>query len=69
MLSLCIFKNIEENVSWSHDPYSHVNWKISESCCLTVAQRGVEVDTFGTLATVLDEAISPWGSEEGVVER
>lgn len=58
MLSLCIFKNTEENISWSYDPCSHVNWKISESCCLTVAQRGFEADTLGTLATVLDKVIS-----------
>jgi hypothetical protein len=61
MLSLCIFKNTKENVSWFYDPYSHVNWKIAESWCLTVTWGGFEADAFGTLAIVLDEVISPRG--------
>lgn len=69
MLSICFFKNTKENVSWFYDPYSHVNWKIAESWRLTVTQRGFEADTFGTLATVLEEVISPGGSDKGVVER
>jgi hypothetical protein len=69
MLSLCIFKNTIENVSWFYDPYFHVNWRIAESWCLAVTRRGFEADSFGTLATVLDEVISPGGSDKGVVER